>query len=232
MNLRGRRGPACVRTVRSGIFVAVLVAGLAASVAGEASEISGEGQLLVRFLDGLDVEHLWPAGVHVNWETGIPDGKPEPATGKHTHCSAFVAEVAKRLEVYILRPPAHSEVLLANAQYDWLQDRGTKDGWFAIANGDIAQRYANFGYLVVAVYRSHVDNKPGHIAVVRPSEKSPQQIDAEGPEVIQAGEQNYESVSLKRGFAGHPAAWASHEVLYFGHSVSPDTLRALALHEG
>ena len=30
-------------------------------------------------------------GEHVHWESGVLDGKPESAVGKHTHCSAFAA---------------------------------------------------------------------------------------------------------------------------------------------
>jgi hypothetical protein len=83
--------------------------------------ISPKGLALERFLDGLDVDRRWIAGVHIDWETGIPDGKPEKLPGKHTHCSAFVASAAKKLGIYILRPPEHGQVLLANAQFEWLE---------------------------------------------------------------------------------------------------------------
>src|SRR3954468_20590735 len=73
-------------------------------------EISANGARLVRFLDQTHVEQRWPAGVHVLWESGSPDGKPEHGEGKHTHCSAFVASIAKQLGVYILRPPEHGQI--------------------------------------------------------------------------------------------------------------------------
>jgi len=93
-----------------------------------AAPIDANGVRLERFLDGTRVESLWPAGKHVSWETGIPDGKPEHGDGKHTHCSVFVAAVAQRLGIYILRPPEHGQVLLANAQYEWLSGRGAREG--------------------------------------------------------------------------------------------------------
>jgi hypothetical protein len=192
-----------------------------------ADGISAEGRHLAAFLDGLEVEQLWPAGVHVDWETGIPDGKPEPAKGRHTHCSTFVAEAAKRLGIYILRPPAHGEILLANAQYDWLRDRSAKDGWFPVADAPAAQDYANRGYLVVASYANAAPDRPGHIAIVRPEAKSATAIAAEGPQVTQAGEQNYRSTSLRTGFAHHPGAWSRNEIRFYGHAV-----RASALDQG
>ena len=184
-----------------------------------AAGIVPEGARLARMLDQTHVEQLWPAGVHVSWETGEPDGKPENTDGKHTHCSAFVASIAKKLGVYLLRPPDHGQILLANAQYDWLADGGEEHGWHATRGGEQAQQSANRGYLVVATYRNHRDNKPGHIAIVRPSDKSPREIEREGPQIIQAGGTNYTSTSLKRGFAGHSAAWANDEVRYYAHAI-------------
>ncbi|HUE10864.1 MAG TPA: hypothetical protein VMQ54_07990, partial [Steroidobacteraceae bacterium] len=95
---------------------------------GMASPIEPKGQELAAAVDALEVEAHWPAGVHVDWETGVPDGKPERGIGKHTHCSAFVASAAKKLGIYILRPPEHGQMLLANAQYDWLADQGAAHG--------------------------------------------------------------------------------------------------------
>ncbi len=72
------------------------------------AEITRAGHHLADMVDSLDVERHWPAGQHIDWETGMPDGRPEGAVGKHTHCSAFVAAAAKRLGIYILRPPEHA----------------------------------------------------------------------------------------------------------------------------
>jgi hypothetical protein len=155
-----------------------------------ATEVSADGARLARQLDSMHVEAHWPAGEHVNWETGIPDGRPETTEGKHTHCSAFVAAAAKQLGIYILRPPEHGQVLLANAQHDWLAETGDAHGWRALKDADAAQAYANRGWLVVATYRNHHDNKPGHIAIVRPSTKSERAIESEGPQVAQAGNVN------------------------------------------
>jgi hypothetical protein len=198
------------------VLFAILCFSPAACFAGE---INAEAKHVASVVDSLDVEHHWPAGVHVHWETGEPDGKKESGKGKHTHCSAFVAAAAKRLGVYILRPPEHGQVLLANAQYDWLMDEGARKGWRPVPDAFAAQAGANAGMLVVAAYRNHRDNSPGHIAIVRPSTISRAQIQADGPQITQAGGTNYKSISLRTGFAGHPAAWERGEVRYYEHSV-------------
>lgn len=82
--------------------------------------VSPQGKALTQMLDSMQVEDRWLAGRHINWKTGLPDGRPYAKSGAHTHCSAFVAAAAYRLGIYILRPPEHSQVLLANAQVDWL----------------------------------------------------------------------------------------------------------------
>jgi hypothetical protein len=182
--------------------------------------ISPKGLALERFLDGLDVDRRWIAGVHIDWETGIPDGKPEKLPGKHTHCSAFVASAAKKLGIYILRPPEHGQVLLANAQFEWLEgEQGRVNGWRPIADGIAEQAAANEGDLAVATYHNKHDDKPGHIAIIRPGTKTAQAIAAEGPNVIQAGGTNYMSTNLKQGFAGHPGAFARNEIKYYTHAI-------------
>jgi hypothetical protein len=183
------------------------------------AEISPAGQLLAQRIDSLDVEHRWPVGAHVHWETGMPDGRPEGGSGKHTHCSAFVAAAAKRAGIYILRPPEHPQLLLANAQFDWLAADGRAQGWTPLANGVDAQRYANQGWLVVAAYKNIHDDKPGHIAIVRPSDKPLNAILQEGPQITQAGTVNYRDVPLRTGFAGHPLAWSSQAIRYYAHPV-------------
>jgi hypothetical protein len=175
-----------------------------------------------RTIDAMEVERHWPAGVHVDWETGIPDGRPLTLAGKHTHCSAFAASAAERLGVYILRPPEHSQTLLANAQYDWLAREGTRRGWVTLTDAIDAQNRANLGDLVVAVYRNHDDDKPGHIAIVRPGDKSVADIERDGPQVTQAGSTNHRSITLRLGFAGHPLAWEGHEVRFYAHAVKPN----------
>jgi hypothetical protein len=185
-----------------------------------AEPVSTEARRVIASVDALDVERHWPAGVHVHWESGVPDGKPEVSAGKHTHCSAFVAAAAKNLGIYILRPPEHGQILLANAQFDWLKNEGAKQGWQPVRDAVEAQSYANRGYLVVASYKNHNDNKPGHIAIVRPSDKSVAAIRADGPAITQAGGTNYRETTLQRGFAGHPAAWGQHEVRFYAHAVN------------
>src|SRR5437016_3741779 len=83
---------------------------------GASGGITARGQHLARVLEEMEVEKYWQPGVSVNWKTGRHD----PQVGQHaTHCSAFAAAACERFGVYILRPPEHSQVLLANAQQKW-----------------------------------------------------------------------------------------------------------------
>ncbi|MGC3981043.1 MAG: hypothetical protein QM808_07290 [Steroidobacteraceae bacterium] len=86
------------RWVLQAMLMPALVALSAATWAGVAP-ITEQATRLAQRIDALEVEHHWPAGVHVHWESGEPDGKPEISPGKHTHCSAFVAAAAKRVGV-------------------------------------------------------------------------------------------------------------------------------------
>ena len=131
-----------------------------------------------KVLDTMGVESKWIAGEHVYWETGLPTGVPETSPGKHTHCGAFVAAAAKNLGVYILRPPEHGQKLLANAQSEWLAEEGAARGWVRLADANQAQAAANRGLLVVASYHNHHDDRPGHIAIVRPGSKTAEQMSA------------------------------------------------------
>jgi hypothetical protein len=185
----------------------------------EAVHITSKGQELARVLDAMGVETRWIAGSHIDWRTGAPDGEPEASSGRHTHCSAFVAAAALKLGVYILRPPEHGQALLANAQNEWLAEEGARQGWRPVADAEQAQSLANRGVLVVASYRNHRDDKPGHIAIVRPAEKSREQLTQEGPQVIQAGTVNSSSTSLRDGFSGHPHAFGDGEVDYYAHDI-------------
>jgi hypothetical protein len=193
--------------------------------------ITPDGMKLAALLDSMNVESLWQRGYHVDWRTGVSEGPPLERPGAHTHCSAFAASVAERLGVYILRPPEHGQTWLANAQERWLNSPEAA-GWQRIGQlGDPgaslrAVTLSNQGKLVVAVYFQPPRDTPdgpkersGHIAIVRPSDKSPALIDSEGPDVIQAGGTNHRSVALRAGFAYHQDGLASGAIEYFWHDV-------------
>ena len=199
-------------------FLASLVIFARAAIGGP---ITAEGEKLERFLDSMEVEKHWLSGAIVEWRTGEPTGKAIMDTGKHTHCSQFAAAACDRLGIYILRPPEHSAVLLANAQFDWLpSEEGRGKGWSPVKDSHAAQELANRGTLVVAVYKNHDPKKSGHIALIRPSTKGDAEIKSEGPQITQAGGTNWHSAPLKKGFANHPDAFAKDEVRYFSHSVT------------
>lgn len=232
MNRHPGHGARCAARAAACLAAALVIVGatLASGALAAATVVSDKAQHIAAAIDALDVEHRWPAGVHVDWESGLPDGKriKLSAEHKHTHCSAFVASAAKTLGVYILRPPEHPAKLLANAQYEWLASaEGLASGWRAAADAEAAQQLANSGALVVAVYRNHKMDRPGHIAILRPSLKPATEIARDGPQITQAGAHNYRETNLREGFAGHPAAWGRQEVRFFAHAVD---LAAIAAH--
>jgi hypothetical protein len=198
-----------------GLIALLLHTGLLAS-----AEMAPEAQRLAKDLDGMNVDRLWLSRHRVHWKTGEPYG-PAPTDGKsHTHCSAFVAAFCYRHGLYILRPPEHSTTFLANAQYDWLQsDAGQKAGWQPVLGPMEAQRLANQGMVVVAAFKESDPKKHGHIAIVRPSTKSDSAILAEGPQIIQAGMDNYQSASLQEGFKHHRGAWPTGQIRFFSHDL-------------
>jgi putative intracellular protease/amidase len=179
----------------------------------------GPTEELWRRLEGMEVEKLWLPGAIVDWKTGLPTGQPiKDAKGKHTHCSQFVAAVADRLAIPLLRPPEHGVVLLANAQYDWLAaDAGKRAGWVALKDGAAAQAAANDGRLVLASLKNPEATRPGHIAVVRPGTKDAGLLAQEGPDVMQAGGTNALRTSLRKGFGNHKKEY--DQIAFYAHVV-------------
>jgi hypothetical protein len=186
------------------------------------SEVISEGGERLRvFLDGNHVETRWIADYHVIWQTGQRNGPAQGDPAHHTHCSAYVAAAALYLDIYILRPPHHGQLHLANAQASWFQGAGTDSGPTAAESGwrtlgasgkagvmNDAIIAANAGKLVVAGYfqppsGTQVEGT-GHIVVVRPQETFPSD---EGPQVVTAGVRNFKSASMKFAFGDHPLAW-------------------------
>jgi hypothetical protein len=204
--------------------VIAMIAAMPARVLASAccGPVTAAGDRLTVFLDGTGVDHLWLHGFKVDWETGTAistwsDGRP------HTHCSAFVASIAMRLGIYVLRPPQHSQVLLANAQMGWLRSpEAVAMGWQPLPEVTLAQIRANLGELVLAVFENPDANRPGHIAIVRPSEIDAAALLANGPFVTQAGSHNALSVPLAEGFANHKGAWlagGTGSVRFFARAV-------------
>lgn len=204
-----------IRFIRFCLAVFLLV--LAAAVQALSADPDRPEQRLSAFLDSLQVERHWLAGTHVDWRTGEADRGPKSGAGQKSHCSAFVAAAGERLGIYILRPPEHGQVLLANAQSDWLSGPGRESGWRPVRDAREAQERATAGDLVVASYKSPNPHKAGHIAIVRPGHKSTALLQAEGPDIIQAGQVNYASTSLKNGFRQHRGAWRSGEIRFYAH---------------
>jgi hypothetical protein len=170
--------------------------------------VSAAGLELNKRLDETRVDVLWPAHLHVNWETGEPDREGFQGKDSSSHCSAFVGATLMRWGIYILRPPEHPQQLLANAQTWWLGTKAAEQaGWREVTTVEQAQVYANQGKVVVVSFPNPDRTKPGHIAIVRAAEKSAAQLASNGPDVTQAGAQNYLKVSANIAFRHHFGAW-------------------------
>ena len=181
----------------------------------------GNSPLLLEKLQRLDVLNHWLAGLErIDWRSGDPDLQLPPREKRGTHCSAFVASAAEQLDIYILRPPQHKASFLASAQQDWLNsEEGREHGWQVLVDAREARDRANQGQLVVASLKSPLPNKPGHIAIVIPSDWSDARLDEVGCEIMQAGRSNYLSTSLEEGFANHPGAFEKHQIQFHAHST-------------
>jgi hypothetical protein len=191
--------------------------------------VTPAGMWLAGALDRLDVEHHWLRGHdHVAWRSGLPlleehSRRLTPLAKDETHCSAFAAAAADSLGIYLLHPPEHSHVLLANAQFDWLASHaGRKAGWRLVGSPVAAQQLANSGELVVAAFKNPDMRLAGHIAIVLPEPKSARDILTKGPQITQAGFQNYRSADLMAGFDHHLGAWepgGRGAVRYYAHAI-------------
>ena len=191
------------------------------------------GPRLTEFLDGLPVTTRWIHHHHVVWQTGQQNAPEGQGPEAETHCSAFVAAAALMLDVYILRPPNHSQELLANAQADWLAGEGgfagpsaVDSGWIGLgASGDdgalaAAVAAANQGRLVVGVYKAPPVRKSdgrlhqvsGHICIVRP--QTPGSIGDDGPRVVSVADVNRPDTPMRTAFHAHPAAWPNKVQLF------------------
>jgi len=227
--------PASIRTGAAAAIVAALWLAASASAGAQPAAapccgpVTPDGQRLATLLDGSGVDHLWLRATHIVWQTGEPDPARPGGTRHNTHCSAFAAAMAERAGVYLLRPPEHGQSLLANAQMEWLQGgAGQEDGWRPLATPRDAQAAANQGEFVVAVFENPDPHRPGHIAVLRPSEKTQAELDRDGPQEAQAGSDNAVSTVIAEGFRHHPGAWQQGEggaIRYFAHAVAWNAIR-------
>jgi hypothetical protein len=76
---------------------------------------------------------------------------------------------------------------------------------------------ANTGALVVASYQA--SSGSGHIAVLKPSNRTDVSVDAFGPQECQSGDYNFADTNIVTGFNQHPGAFPSN-ILYYSHAVT------------
>jgi hypothetical protein len=204
--------------VRKVVILLLILAASGTLIHAQSPPVSESGEKLKKAYLAMDVEHLWQAGAHIDWETGRPDD-PTATYGVKTHCSAFIAALCERQGIYILRPPQHKQELLANAQYDWLASaEAASKGWHPITGANIyqrAQQYANQGHVVVAVYKNPDAHEPGHIAAVMPSPVPPDELASDGPKLISASAHNYNFTTLRAAFRRHITEWPATAILFY-----------------
>ncbi len=132
-----------------------------------------------------------------------------------------MASFAKQLGVYILRPPEHSPVLLANAQMRWLPTDNGSTGWRRLPDVATAQQERQPGQPGGRRLReSPTATGRSRIAFIRPGRPGAARLASDGPEVTQAGATNaIASLPLRRAFSHHRGAWPD-DIRYFEHAIA------------
>jgi hypothetical protein len=176
--------------------------------------ISPAGMRLGARFDGMDIEHRWLPGQRIDPRTGEASGRPFNSP-KSRHGAEFVAAFCARSGIFISPGP------VVNDQVKWLVEEGQANGWTAVTSPFQAQRLANAGQIVVAGYPNPSASRGGIVALVRPSIKSDEEIQLEGPQVIHAGSENSASSSVNSTFMHFKGAWQSasdFQVRFFAHA--------------
>jgi hypothetical protein len=127
-----------------------------------------------------------------------------------THCDAFVKAACDKLKAPMIAGKGYGH---ANQQYDWFLGKGKDKGWKEVEPVE-AQTLANHGKVVVAAFKN-TDGGHGHVAMVRPSTKGKEAIHKEGPQISQAGWDNYRSTTTAKGFEHHRGAWEKRKIKFF-----------------
>ena len=170
---------------------------------------------LIHTLNSMDLMRGWEPGYNVKCDTG-ERVKTKSTTVSSSHCSCFVYAVCKKMNIKLIGTPEYSQYHLAHNQINWLKtEEAHKHGWRQI-NGSLKEKYlisqekANNGVLVIAGTNQDKEIR-GHIAIVRPSNKSYFFIINEGPQVISSSYVNTYSSSLKEDFLYYKGEMASFE---------------------
>jgi len=152
------------------------------------------GGSLCRSRDRLiEVLRQFPVESHPRYE-------PRPGV---TFCNIFVADISRALGAEIPYWWMRSE-LNANSMADWLAGRhGQRHGWRISTRGECIAR-AELGMPCVVVWKNPDEKKPGHIAMVVPSEMHGE------ARIAQAGSINSLSLALTRGFGDRVVTFFTH----------------------
>jgi hypothetical protein len=168
--------------------------------------VDTKGRMLDQFYHQLNVTTLWQAGRHVNAQTGKANNCTSPQdTGNHA--ALLTAAVCKKLHICFLQNTSPKQALTVNMMAGWLLSAQSQACYWQQITGDNAyitvQKYANKGYIVLAVYNGTDDTTAiGQAAFVKPYDMPLNQLNEWGPHLIMAGPHNAEGIQLKRVFTG------------------------------
>jgi len=167
------------------------------------------------FLDSFNIDSKWVRGKDCNIYSGEHQEKKH-SIKNITYCSLFVAHVARKLNIYLPAPPIYKRYFLASTQCRWLLEKGTSYEWKKVSPLQ-AQDNANKKYFTLVCTISPRGDKPGHIAIVRPTLKTSAKLLEEGPEILNVGWHNQQSVSVKKGFKKQKNAFEEGRIYYFSY---------------
>jgi len=209
---------------------------LGVNITVQAEDISETAKKNLDIINSLNVEKKWQKGNVINCMTGETfleetEKYDPPKLKRLTYCSCFAYATSKALglpnKALLPHPENNKEFVptLSNKQIEWLETEGIKNGWNYIKtenrdeNFTQAQKFANQGYFVLATYKNANPKRVGHIAVVIPSNKNIEKIKLEGPDIAQAGTNNFSSGSLKKGFKGKKNAFKDNEIKFYYYKM-------------
>jgi len=218
------------------ILKLIIICLVGINMTAQAENISEAAKKNLEIINSLNVEEKWQKGTIINCKTGETlleetEKQASPKLKRLTHCSCFAYAASTALglpnKALLPHPESDEEFIpaLPNKQAQWLETEGIKNGWNYIKSKDRddnfiqAQKFANQGYFIVSTYKPTNPKRAGHIAVVIPSNKDIEKIKLEGPDIAQAGINNFSSGSLKKGFKNKKNAFKDNEIKFYYYKV-------------
>lgn len=188
--------------------------------------INFNGTQLLNSYSNFNILMRWISVNQVNWFTGQKIYSPDTVNFPvGSHAGAFVAAVANRFDMYILRPPVNTQANLAYNQATWFQESSSAYGWTEIiATGMeniyvLAQNAANQGNVVVSSYQN-TENGEAHTNIILPSFSITQaDLETNGPNCLNVGAINYNQQTLKICYQEFMDAFDENMIKFYQNSI-------------